>query len=152
MKLAFNGKAHYPNLKEGYSLYAERTRTRVNLTPEQYNKVIKLYCSILAGRLLENGVVDLPGNIGSIYASVINRNAQYRGNKFIGYGKMDYGTGFYDGTMKAFGFVFLPNRKANQNLRSYGFVANRRLFKKIKGLYESDYCPWMPIEFNDDII
>ena len=152
MKLAFNGKAHYPNLEEGYALYAERTRKNGYLSKEQYNKVIKLYCSTLADRLLKEGMVDLPGDIGSICASIFDRKPQYRGKKFIGYGKMDYSTGFYDGIMRTFGIVFIPKRSKNANLRSYGFVANRRLFKKVKSLYESDDCTWEPIEFNDEMI
>lgn len=152
MKLAFNGKAHYPNLEEGYTLYAKRARKNGYLSKEQYNKVIKLYCSTLADKLLKEGMADLPCGLGSICASIFNRKPQYRGKKFIGYGKMDYSTGFYDGVMRTFGIVYIPRRGKNANLRSYGFVANRRLFKKVKSMYESDDCPWEPIEFNDEMI
>lgn len=152
MKLAFNGKAHYPNLKDGYDLYAKRTRTRGYISQEQYNSVIRLYCSILAGRLLEEGMVDLPCNLGSICAATMTRKPVYRNGKFIGYGKYDHKTGLYDGNINSFGIVFLPSRDANANLRSYGFVANRELFKRVKSYYVSDDCTWDTIEFNDEMI
>lgn len=152
MKLAFNGKAHYPDYSAGYDLYSSRARSRECVDKKTYNKIIRMYCSSLADRLLNTGMADLPMNIGTIYTSVIFRRPQYRGKKFIGYGKKDWGTGYYDGDPKAFGLVFLPNRDRNANLRCYGFVSNRALFKKLKSLYQSDYCPWTPIEFNNEMI
>jgi len=90
--------------------------------------------------------------LGQIAAAIITRKPQYRGKKFIGYGKMDWDKGCFDGSPKAFGIVFLPNRNKKAGLRCYGFVANRKLFKRMKARYESDDCPWVPLEFNDDMI
>lgn len=111
-----------------------------------------MYCSMLADRLQENGIVDLPNEMGMIVAAEIRRKPQYRGKKFIGYGKYDYEKGHYDGTIKTFGLVFLPKRAKKQNMRCYGFVANRVLFKKMKEKFKSGLSQWKPIQFNDEMI
>lgn len=152
MKLAFNSKAHYTDFAPGYELYKQRMRGESCLNEKEYKRVIKRYCSLLADELLENGIVDLPCEIGSIAAAVITRKAQYRGNKFIGYGAYDYKAGHYDGKLKTFGLVFLPKRGKHKNFRCYGFVGNRSLFKRMKEKYAGYYCPWRPIEFKDEII
>ena len=152
MRLAFSNKAKYPDFDSGYDLYAKRSRGRALISKDVYKRIIREYCLGMSMRLLNDGMVDIPGNIGTLYAAVIGRKPVYRDGKFVGYGKFDWATGRYDGERDAFGVVFLPNRRKTPNLRCYGFVANRRLFKKMKWLYESDYCPWVPIEFNDEII
>jgi hypothetical protein len=58
----------------------------------------------------------------------------------------------YDGKLKAFGMVYLPRRGKNANLRSYGFVANRALFKRMKNKWNCGFNDWKPIEFNDEMI
>ena len=151
MRLAFNGKAHYTDFSDGYQLYVNRSRKEPNVDNKTYNRIIRMYCSLLANRLKETGIADLPNDMGMIVAAIMRRKPQYRGNKFIGYGKMDWNKGHYDGTLKSFGLVFLP--KGNKkNLRCYGFVANRELFKEMKNLYEQQHCSWQPIVFNDEMI
>lgn len=152
MKLAFNGKAHYADFSEGYELYRRRTKKGNCVDRKLYGRIIRSYCKLLAKRLEDDGIIDLPHGMGSIGAATITRKAQYRGDKFIGYGKYDWDTGLFDGKLKTFGFVFLPNREWNNNMRCFGFVANRRLFKRIKENYINDNCGWKPIEFNDDMI
>lgn len=152
MKLAFNGQAHYTDFSRGYEIYLRRERKEERQDEATYRRVVKAYCRILAERLVENGIVDLPGDMGSIAAAIITRKPQYRGKKFIGYGKMDWKKGHYDGKLKTFGMVYLPRRGKNKNLRSYGFVANRRLFKNMKDKYNSNDCRWMPIEFEEEMI
>lgn len=152
MKMAFNGQAHYPNLDEGYELYVKRSRNGACMSYADYKRVLKAYCKILAGRLEETGMVDLPCKLGSICAAMITRKPQFRGDKFIGYGKKDWKSGQYDSTLKTFGLVFLPRHGKNQNLRSFGFVANRRLFKKVKEKYISGKSDWKPLDFNDGMI
>lgn len=152
MKLAFSGEARYPDFNDGYRLYSKRVRDFVQLGFSTYRKVVKMYCASLAERLCENGMVDLPSGLGSICAVTIRRKPQYRGKKFIGYGKMNWDGGYMDGDPVAFGIVFLPNRKRNMNLRSYGFVANRKLYKKMKELYSGYDCKWVPLEFSDELI
>ena len=151
MKLAFNGEGHYTDFSDGYELYKNRAKTDKYVDAKTYNKIIRMYGSLLADRLLKYGIVDLPNNMGMIAASIIRRRPQYRGKKFIGYGKMDWEKGHRDGSPKVFGMVFLP-RHEKKNMRCYGFVANRQLFKKMKAVYEQDFCPWYPIEFNDEMI
>lgn len=152
MKLAFNGQARYPDMKDGYELYVRRKRMNEPVDIKTYSYVVKEYCKMLAEDLEKDGIVDLPSGIGSIAAIRMNRRPQYRGKKFIGYGKMDWKRGHYDGELKAFGFAFLPNRNRTSNLRCYGFVANRRLFKKIKEKYNYGLCEWSPVEFGKEMI
>lgn len=152
MKLAFNGKAHYPDFKAGYELYKSRARSRECMSERDFNKVIRCYCKYLVNRLKLYGMADLPMGLGSIAAATIRRRPLFMGKMFVGYGKKDWKNGGYDGSHKAFGIVFLPSRKRNANLRSFGFVANRELYKRMKAIYELDYCPWVPFEFNDEMI
>lgn len=151
MKLAFSGEARYPVFDDGFALYSKRVRRRMVVSFGSYCKVVKLYCASLAERLLKNGMVDLPAGLGMLSVATIPRKLQYRGKKMIGYGKRDHNTGYLDGSPTAFGVVFLPNRKRSQNLRCYGFVANKALYRKLKKAYEEER-PWVPMEFNDDII
>lgn len=152
MKLAFNGQAHYANFDASYELYKRRSKTGQIVDEATYKKLIKSYCHSLAEKLAENGIVDLPKEMGSIATAVITRKPQYRNNKFIGYGGIDRATGKYDGKLKTFGIVFLPGHGKNGNLRSFGFVANKQLFRKLKKIYESEECGWQPIEFKDELI
>lgn len=152
MKLAFSGQARYPDYTDGYALYTKRSKTGIVVDKEMYSKVVRAYCRRLADELLEEGMIDLPCELGSIAAAIITRRPQYRGKKFIGYGKMDWKKGHFDGKLKAFGLVYLPRRGKNANLRSYGFVANRKLFQKMQKHNAGFDCKWMPIVFNDDMI
>lgn len=152
MKLAFSGKAHYPDFEKGYELYVKRSKTGNYMDFKTYKRVIKTYCRTLAERLCDDGYVDLPSGLGAIMAITLRRRPQYRGDKFIGYGKMDWEKGHYDGSSKAFGITFLPRRRKKDNLRCYGFVANRRLFKKVKEKSEDYHCGWKPLNFSDEMI
>lgn len=152
MKLALNNMAHYPDLADGYNLYVKRSKGGRVFDRKMYARIVKMYCAILANRLLETGVVDLPKGLGTISAARLTRKPQYRGKTFVGYGKMDWTTGQYDGKLKTFGIVYLPKHGKNNNLRSLGFVANRSLFKRMKSLYESCDCKWGLLDFNDEMI
>jgi len=152
MKLAFSGQGRYADFKEGYELYVKRSRLGNLMDEKTYRRVVKAYCRMLADKLYEDGMIDLPGGLGSIATATLTRKAQYRGDKCIGYGKMDWTKGRYDGKLKTFGLVFLPRRERTQNLRSYGFVANRRLFQKVKQKAIGYGCNWRPIEFNDEMV
>ena len=152
MKLAFSGQGRYADFTKGYDLYVKRSRSGAALDQRSYNRIVRRFCQKLSQQLSENGIVDLPAGLGSIAAAEFTRKPQYRGKRFVGYGKMDWTKGHYDGTLKAFGFAFLPVHGKNDNLRCYGFVANRRLFQKMKGLYEKEECAWTPIAFDDEMI
>ncbi len=152
MKLAFSGQARYPDMTEGYELYVRRTRVGNPVDLDTYTAVVKDYCSLLAGDLERNGITDLPCGLGSVAAVIMRRRPQYRGRKFVGYGSYDWKKGHYDGEPDAFGLAFLPKRDRTANLRCYGFVANRRLFKKMKELYQSHDCPWVPMEYGKEMI
>lgn len=152
MKLAFSGEGRYTDYKSGYQLYVSRLRGREAMDFASYKRVVQMYCKSLSDELLDNGMIDLPSGIGTVAAVEITRKPQYRGKKFIGYGKMDWQKGHYDGSLKAFGIGFLPRRDKVQNLRSFGFVANRRLFKRMKERYNEDYCPWSLVPFNDSMV
>lgn len=152
MKLAFSGQARYPDYDDGYDLYVKRSRTNAYMSKESYKKVIRMYCKVLADRLYETGFIELPSGLGHVAVVTIDRKVKYFGDKRIGLGKMDWGKGRYDGSRKAFGITFLPRRRNKDNLRSYGFVANRRLFKKVKERSEDFTCNWKPLEFNDEMI
>jgi len=152
MKLAFHGQGRYPDYDRGYALYRKRNRGRVPLDEKTYNRVIRQFCKGLAGRLESEGCVDLPSDLGTISAAVITRKPQYRGKKFIGYGKYDWKTRQFDGKLKTFGIVFLPKHSDKNSLRCYGFVANRRLFQRMKEMYDGYDCPWTPIDFNETMI
>jgi hypothetical protein len=153
MKLAFNSQAHYTDFSRGYELYCKRSKKPQELMSEkQYRRAIRKYCERLADRIENEGMADLPCGLGLITTALITRKPQFRGKKYIGYGKMDWEKGRYDGNLKAFGMVFLPRHKKNTSIRSFGFVANRRLFKRVKEKYLSDDCRWTPIDFYDDMI
>lgn len=152
MRLAFTGEAKYPDFEAGYELYKKRSRSRECVDRKTYNRIVRAYCGRMRDKLLQTGLVDFPNEIGSVAAAVFTRKPQYRGDKFIGYGKMDYNTWNYDGTLHAFGLVFLPRRSKGQNLRCYGFVGNKRLFRKMKDVYLSDDCPWAPLDFTDEMV
>lgn len=151
MKLAFHNEGHYTDFSESYELYKKRAVYGEELSERQFRKAIREYCKLQAERIRAVGIVDLPRDLGSVAAAILVRRPQYRGKKFIGYGKKDWSTGYYDGKMKTFGMVFLPKRHKKENLRSFGFVANRNLFKETKSFFESDDC-WKPLEFNDEMI
>lgn len=150
MKLAFSGYGRYAKYDDGYVLYCSRARSKDVVTKSQYMSIVKMYCKLIADEIEKTGFAELP-YIGNIMCAEIDRKPQYRGNKFIGYGKRDYSKGGeYDGSIKAFGVVYMPNRDATCNLRCLGFVANRRLFKKLKKHNtENEY---MLVPFNDDMI
>lgn len=152
MKLAFSGQARYPDMTDGYKLYVRRTRKREPVDLDTYTAVVKDYCSLLAEDLKKDGMVDLPCGLGSVAAVIIRRRPQFRGKKFVGYGNYDWKEGHYNGEPEAFGLAFLPSRDRTHNLRCYGFVANRRLFKKMKELYRSYDCPWVPMEYGKEMI
>ena len=149
MKLALNNLAHYTDFSPGYDLYVRRSKTGDYVSLVDYKKIVRKYCSILKQRLLSSGMVDLPSKLGMITAAIITRKPQFRGNKFIGYGKMDWEAGHYDGKLKAFGLVFLPKHD-KANLRCYGFVANRKLFAEMKEACLSG--AFRPMEFNEEMI
>ena len=152
MKLAFSGQARYPEMNDGYELYCRRARTNDPVDLNTYTKIVKEYCRMLAEDLEKDGIVDMPSGLGSISAIRIKRKPQYRNKKFAGYGKWDWKHGHYDGSLNAFGMAFLPKRDKTQNLRCYGFVANRRLFKRIKERYDAGLNEWTPMTFNDEMI
>ena len=152
MKLAFSGLGRYPDFEMGYALYCRRNRSGKKLDEATYSRVIRLFCKSLAERLERDGCVDLPSNLGTICTAIITRKPQYRNKKFVGYGAFDWQKGQYDGKLKTFGMVFLPKHNEKDSLRCYGFVANRRLFKRMKEMYDGYDCPWTPIEFNEALI
>lgn len=151
MKLAFSGKAKYPDYDDGYNAYVKKKRFSKPVDLNIYKRVVRDYCRILAEELESNGIVELPCELGSLAAAIFTRKAKYRDNKFLGYGKLDWSSGVYDGTSKAFGITFLP-KYDKKNLRCFGFVANRQLFKKMKADYESYDCKWTPVNFNDEMV
>ena len=152
MKLAFSGKARYANFKKGYELYLKRSKSGNEIDKETYNRVVRAYCKLLAETLEKYGIVDLPGDFGSIAAAYITKRPQFRGDRFIGYGAMNWKTGQYDGKLKVFGMVFLPRHVKNGNMRCFGYVANRQLFRRMKNIFNSFDCPWDAIEFKNEMI
>lgn len=149
MKLAFNSKAHHPDYTGGYERYSSRGG---KYKFKMYRKIIRRYCEMLASRLLDEGMVDLPGNLGSIAAAEITRKPIYKNGEFVGYGRRDWRTGEYDGSLKAFGMVYLPRTDRNNNLRCLGFVANRELFTAMKKRYLKGEQKWELVTFDDSMI
>lgn len=152
MRLAFTGEGRYAEFEKSYDEYVKRSKKGDYVDFKTYKRLVKGYCKRLVKRLIEEGMVDLPCDMGSIAAATLTRKLQYRGKKVVGYGKMDWKKGHYDGKLKAFGMVYLPRRGKNANMRSYGFVANRRLFQKMKNIHESGESNWTPIEFNEGMV
>lgn len=151
-KLAFSGKGKYPDFEKGYTLYCKRKKKGEPVAETVYNNIVRDYCKTLADRLEKDGMVDLPKDTGTLFTAIFRRKPQYRGNKFVGYGKINRTTGNYDGSPTAFGIVFLPKRNKTNNLRCFGFVANRRLFQRLKNSYVEQTCNWIPMQFNDKMI
>ena len=151
MRLAFNGEARFADFGPGYELYLKRERKGQPVDEKTYRRVLKAFCKRLADRLEEHGMVDLPCGLGTIAASTITRKAMDRNGKFDGYGKYDRETGLRDGKLKTFGIVYLAGR-GKGCLRSYGFVANRRLFQRVKEKSEEYGCPWTLMDFNDSMV
>lgn len=152
MKLALNGQGHYTDFSGGYDLYVRRSRGGNCVDFATYRRIVRGYCRLLAGRLVREGIADLPKGLGTVAAVTLTRKPQYRGKRFVGYGKMDWETGHYDGNLKAFGVTYLPKHGKNACLRCLGFVANRRLFGRVKRMSLTEGCEWTPLEFNDDMI
>ena len=152
MKLALNGLGHYADFDAGYELYSKRTRIGNPVEQTMYNRVVKAYCRILADRLENEGIVDLPCGLGSISTAIITRKLQYRGDKMIGYGAMDWNKGERDGKLRTFGMVYMSRRDHNNNLRCFGFVANRQLFKRLKEKFTKGESNWTPIKFKEEMI
>ena len=152
MRLAFHNQSRYPVFVGGYDLYVSRGRNSNTLDFVTYKRVVRAYCDILARKLKEEGSVTLPGNLGLLSAAIFTKKPIYKNGSFVGYGKRDWKTGEYDGKLKAFGIAYFPRHGKNNNLRCYGFVANRRLFKAMKDMYEGYDCPWNAVEFNDNMI
>lgn len=151
-KLAFNGEGRKIDYDKGYTLYANRSRKGEAVKKATYKKIVRGYCREMAEKLYDEGFVDLPNGMGTIAAAMIRRKPQFIGKRYVGIGKMDWETGMRDNSRKAFGIVFLPKWDMKGSLRCYGFVANRRLFQRMKQRYESFKSPWEPIEFNDSMI
>lgn len=151
MRLLFNGEGRYPDFDDGYQLYVNRSRGGPVMDRRTYARVVRSYCKALAERLCEDGAVTLPCGLGIISAAMFRRKARYKDGKFAGFGAMDWKTGHRDGSIKAFGLAYLPRQDKKQNLRCYGFVGNRRLFQRMKEIYETTW-QWTPIEFRDELI
>ena len=152
MKLAFSGKGRYADFDEAYELYVKRSKSGEYVDKKTYKRIVKEYCRQMSDTLFEEGMVDLPSGLGSIAAATITRKPRYYGDRFVGYGKKDWKTGHYDGKLKTFGMVYLPRRGKNANLRSFGFVANRRLFKKMSERFHNYDCPWKTVDFKDEMV
>ena len=152
MKLAFSGEARHPDMTDGYELYVRRSRLIEPADLHTYTIIVKEYCRLLAEELQKDGIADLPCGLGSVAAVIMRRRPQYRGKTFVGYGSYNWEKGHYDGEPKAFGLAFLPSRNKTNNLRCYGFVSNRKLFKRMKELYQSYDCPWVPMEYGKEMI
>lgn len=152
MKLAFSGYGRYPDFTAGYKLYRSRRRGKKEMTEKEYSKVIREYCKILANDLIEYGMVDLPAQLGTLSTVMLTRRPRYMGKQFIGFGKKDWSTGHFDGNLKAFGIAFLPRRTKTNNLRCYGFVANRKLFSAVKKRFLEEECTWSPLDYKDEMI
>lgn len=150
-RLAFHDKGKYTDFNAGYELYCKRCK-KEPVDFKTYKNVVRAYCKHIAERLESDGMVDLPSSLGTLVVSDIRRKPQYRGKKFVGFGKVDWKAGHYDGSNKAVGVVYLPRRDKTNNLRCFGFVANRRLFYRIKEKLESGLCAWKPMEFNETMI
>ncbi len=151
MKLAFSGEARHADMGPAYQLYRRRERKGQPLDEKTYRRVLKAYCKMLAERLRNEGMIDLPCGLGLIAAATITRKAQYYGRTFAGYGAMNWKTGKRDGRLKTFGMVYLPSHDKG-SLRCYGFVANRKLFQVMREINNDYGCPWTPMDFNDDMI
>ena len=152
MKLAFSGYARYPDYDDGYDLYVKRSKSGTYMDKKTYKRVVREYCRAMAESLYDYGFVELPAGLGSLSAIRIERKARYIGDRLVGYGKIDWRKGMYDGSLRAFGITFLPKWRKKNNLRCYGFVANRKLYKRVKEYSESYQCPWTPLEFSDEMI
>ena len=74
MRLAFSGEARYADFTDGYRLYCKRARGRKPLDFVEYKRVVREYCKIMSENLVEYGMADIPGGIGTIMAVEIRRN------------------------------------------------------------------------------
>ena len=151
-RLAFDNQAKYTDFTKGYELYVKRSRKNKPVSFDDYRRIVKAYCKHLSEKFDTAGMIDLPCGLGMITTALITRKPKYRDGRFVGFGAMDWNTNTLDGTYKAFGFVYLPRHRKKDNLRCYGFVANRRLFKRIKEAYKSGENRWIPMEFDEKMI
>ena len=151
MRLLFKGEGRFADFAPAYELYLRRKRSGNPLDETMYRRVLKAYCRRLALRLEEDGMVDLPCELGSIGTALIGKRYVYRNGKYVGYGAFDYKKWEYDGNLKAFGVAYLP-KHGNDSLRCFGFVANRNLFQRMKKKYMESQCSWIPMDFNIEMI
>lgn len=145
----FKGEARYPDLSNGYELYTHRSATTPKdrlLTEEQYNKVVKLFCKEYADRLEEEGMVDLPCEIGSVVAVEVTKRPTFDPclGKYRTADNIDWAKTRQEGTIvrkdgrKTFGIAFVPRHtKGYGNFRCFGIRANKNLYKRMKKQYDS---------------
>lgn len=151
MRLAFDNQAHYTDFAAGYQLYLNRCRNGNPLDEKTYRRVLKMYCKCIAKHLQNAGMADLPNGLGTIAVANIRRNGRWKDGKMIGHGGYDWKNRAPYDTLKTFGIVYLP-KHGKGNLRCYGFVANRRLFKAMKEKYLSGDSGWTLMEYNDEMV
>jgi len=150
----FDRKARKPNLSDGYARYLGRcTKTPEDkiLDYKTYRKIVGDYCGMLADRLEQEGVIDLPSGIGSIVAVAIRRRPRYdktaskwRSTQVINWKatKQD-GATVYSDTPYTFGFIFSPRReKGYENFRCYGIRLNYKLYARMRKMYEDGMLPF----------
>ena len=151
MRLAFDNQAHYTDFSAAYQLYLNRCRDGNPVDEKTYRRVLKAYCKMMAERLEEDGMVDLPNELGMLSVANIRRRGRWADGKFVGYGGYDWKNNAPYNDLKTFGIVYLP-KHGKGNLRCYGFVANRKLFQRMKEKYVSGASNWALMEFNDEMI
>lgn len=145
----FLGESRYPDLSKGYELYLHRSaktpKERI-LSLQQYNRIVKSYCKALADKLEDEGITDLPSNIGSIAAVNIRKKPTYdktrkayRPADLIDWDKTRETGGIVRKDCRiTFGFVFVPKRiKGHENFRCFGIRANKALYKRMKKHYDA---------------
>lgn len=150
----FVNKAKYPDLSNGYLLYRNRsslTPTDRLLAEQKFNRVVKKYCKELATRIEEQGVADLPSDIGALVAVNIRKRPVYdkREKKFRPARNVDWNKTretkeiVYKTDPNTFGFVFVPKHVKGRNIfRCFGFVANKSLYKRLRSKYNDGILPF----------
>lgn len=148
MKL-FKNQSRYPDLSKGFETYRNRSKN----TPEerifdevQYNRIVKKYCKMLSEVLQNEGIVDLPSDIGSIAAVSIKRKPLYnrKTKMFMTNDYIDWnetrktGRIVRDDNPNTFGFVFVPKHiKGHENFRCFGIRANKTLYQRMRKHYDT---------------
>lgn len=147
--IPFKGEERYPDLKPGYELYSKRayrTPEKNRLSEAEFSRIVKAYCKLLSERLVNEGFIELPYDIGAVAAVKIRRTPKFdpirkswRTADSIDWKETKKaGRIVRKDEQETIGFAFVPKHAKGRDIfRCFGIRSNRMLYDKVKERYDS---------------